>query len=190
MTNSNPRPARLRRSELATPGTNPNMIAKAAASDADLAFLDLEDAVAPSGKTAARKNVIAGLNGLAWGSTARAVRVNGVHTPWCHDDVIDTVTHAGRNLDVLIVPKVLGPREVWFVDDLLTQLEQKLSLEVGRIGLEVLIEEAEAMVRVEEICGASPRLEAVTLGVGDLAASCGRRRLGRLRGRSPPICLR
>ncbi|WP_327098895.1 CoA ester lyase [Nocardia vinacea] len=167
------RPNRLRRSELSTPGTSPKMIAKAAASDADLVFLDLEDAVAPNAKVGARANIIAGLNDLDWGTKVRAYRVNGVHTQWCHDDIIEVVTGAGPNIDVIIVPKVKSPRDVWFVDDLLTQLESKLGLETGRIGLELLIEETEALACVEQIAAASPRLEALILGIGDLSASQG-----------------
>jgi citrate lyase subunit beta / citryl-CoA lyase len=166
---------RLRRSELSTPGTSPKMIAKAAASDADLAFLDLEDAVAPAEKAGARKHIIAGLNDLDWGDTVRAYRINSVHTPWCHDDIIEVVTGAGANIEVIIVPKIKGPRDVWFVDDLLTQLEHKLGLEIGRIGIEVLIEEVEALDSVRQIAGCSPRLEALILGVGDLSASQGMR---------------
>lgn len=167
------RPVRLRRSELSTPGSNPKMIARAAASTADLAFLDLEDAVAPSAKVAARANIIAGLNDLDWGSTIRAYRINGVHTPWCHGDLIEVVTGAGANIDVVIVPKVKSPRDVWFVDDLLTQLEIACGLDVGRIGLEVLIEETESLACVEDIAASSPRLEALILGLGDLSASQG-----------------
>jgi citrate lyase subunit beta/citryl-CoA lyase len=167
------RPNRLRRSELSTPGTSEKMIAKAARSDADLVFLDLEDAVAPAAKEPARATVVAGLTGHDWGHKARACRINGVHTPWCHDDLIEVVTGSRGRLDLVIVPKVKAPRDVWFVDDLLTQLERKLGLEVGRIGLEVLIEETEALARVEEIAGCSPRLEALILGVGDLSASQG-----------------
>jgi citrate lyase subunit beta/citryl-CoA lyase len=148
------RPQRLRRSELSTPGTSPKMIGKAAASAADLVFLDLEDAVAPPSKAPARANIVAGLNDLDWGSTIRACRINGVDTEWCHDDIIEIVTGAGANLDVMIVPKVKGPRDV-------------------RIGLEVLIEETEALARVEEIAASSERLEALILGVGDLSASQG-----------------
>ena len=166
---------RLRRSELSTPGTSAKMIGKAAASDADLAFLDLEDAVAPAEKTGARKNIITGLNELDWGRTVRAYRINGVHTPWCHDDIIEVVTGAGANIDVMIIPKIKSPRDVWFVDNLLTQLEQKLRLEVGRIGIEVLIEEVEALASVQEIAACSARLEALILGVGDLSASQGMR---------------
>lgn len=167
------RPFRLRRSELSTPGTSEKMMTKAAASDADLVFLDLEDAVAPSEKEAARQPIVDALIGLDWGTKTRAVRVNGTHTAWCHDDVIAVVTGAGSALDVIIIPKVKAPRDVWFVDTLLTQLESKLGLPVGRIGLELLIEETEALARVEEIAGCSPRLEALILGVGDLSASQG-----------------
>ena len=169
------RPQRLRRSELSTLATSTKMIAKAAASDADLVFLDLEDAVAPSAKEGARANIVAGLNDLDWGTTVRSYRINGVHTPWCHGDIIEVVSGAGANIDVIIVPKVKGPRDIWFVDDLLTQLEQKLGLEVGRIGIEVLVEEVEALACVEELCRSSERLEAVILGVGDLSASQGMR---------------
>src|SRR5919112_3996737 len=98
------RPNRLRRSELSTPGTSARMIEKAAQSTADLVFLDLEDAVAPQEKEAARAPVVEALNGLDWGTKTRAVRINGVHTPWCHEDVTTVVTGAGARLDVIIVP--------------------------------------------------------------------------------------
>lgn len=167
------RPNRLRRSELSTPGHSAKMIAKAAQSAADLVFLDLEDAVAPNAKTAARATIIEGLTTLDWGGKTRAFRINAVSTSWCHDDLIEVITGAGAQVDVVIVPKVKSARDVWFVDDLLTQLESKLGLEPGRIGLEVLIEETEALARVEEIAASSPRLEALILGVGDLSASQG-----------------
>jgi citrate lyase subunit beta / citryl-CoA lyase len=169
------RPLRLRRSELSTPGTSEKMMAKAAQSAADLVFLDLEDAVAPPDKEAARPLIVNALNGLDWGSKTRAVRINGTHTHWCADDLIEVVSGAGANIDVIIVPKVKAPRDVWFVDTLLSQLEHKLGLEPGRIGLELLIEETEALARVEEIAGCCPRLEALILGVGDLSASQGMR---------------
>ena len=169
------RPFRLRRSELSTPGTSSKMMEKAAASAADLVFLDLEDAVAPGEKAGARKPIVEALNGLDWGTKTRAVRVNCVETVWCHDDVIDVVTGAGPNLDVIIIPKVKASRDVWFVDTLLSQLEAKLGLPIGKIGIEILIEETEALARVEEIAGCCPRLEALILGVGDLSASQGMR---------------
>lgn len=166
---------RIRRSELSTPGHSEKMIAKAAQSDADMVFLDLEDAVAPSAKVGARKNIIAGLNDLDWGTKIRSYRINSVDTQWCHDDIVEVVTGAGANIDVIMVPKIKGPREVWFVDDLLTQLELKLGLEVGRIGIECLVEEVEALQTVDEIARCSPRLEALVLGIGDLSASQGMR---------------
>ncbi|MGY1806214.1 HpcH/HpaI aldolase/citrate lyase family protein [Blastococcus sp. SYSU D00669] len=169
------RPLRARRSELSTPATSEKMMAKAAASDADLVFLDLEDAVAPNAKDLARRGAVKALLGLDWGRKTRAVRVNGVHTQWCFDDIVDVVTGAGEVLDVLIIPKIKAPRDVWFVDTLLTQLETRAGLPVGRIGLELLIEEVEALARVDEIAACCSRIEALILGVGDLAASHGMR---------------
>lgn len=169
------RPLRPRRSELSTPATSEKMMAKAAASAADLVFLDLEDAVAPKAKADARRGAIKGLSSLDWGRKTRAVRVNGVHTQWCFDDVVDVVTEAGAQVDVIIVPKVKAPRDVWYIDTLLTHVEQKSGLEVGAIGLELLIEEVEALARVDEIAACCPRVEALILGVGDLAASHGMR---------------
>ncbi|HEY8173021.1 MAG TPA: CoA ester lyase, partial [Dehalococcoidia bacterium] len=133
---------------------------------------DLEDAVAPAQKEAARARVSDALREVDWGSKTRAVRINSVDTIWAHDDVIDVVTKAGAFLDIIIVPKVKAPRDVWFVETLLAQLESKLRLG-KQIGLEVLIEETEALARVEEIAGSSRRLEALILGVGDLSASQG-----------------
>jgi citrate lyase subunit beta/citryl-CoA lyase len=151
---------RPRRSELATPASSERMCEKAARSGADLVFLDLEDACAPAAKAQARGTAVAALTGLDWGRTARAVRVNGLGTPWCHDDIID----------VVIVPKVRAARDVWWVDVLLTQLEAKLGL-VRPIGLEALIEEAEGLADAVAIARASPRLEALIFGAGDLSAS-------------------
>ena len=87
---------RLRRSELSTPGTSPKMMAKAAASSADLVFLDLEDSVAPAEKKAARAQVAEALLAHDWGTKTRAVRINGVHTRWAYGDLAEVVTRAGR----------------------------------------------------------------------------------------------
>jgi citrate lyase subunit beta/citryl-CoA lyase len=165
-------PSRLRRSELAVPAANPHMIEKAAASDADLVFLDLEDATAPAFKEEARANVVHGLKTLEWGRTLRAVRVNAADTRWAADDVVEVVTNAHEHLDIIIIPKPYAPRDIWFFETLLDQLEQKLGIE-PRIRFEALIEEAQALSRVEQIAACSPRLEALILGFGDLAASLG-----------------
>src|SRR5215813_12687865 len=163
---------RLRRSELATPASNPEMIRHAAESDADLVFLDLEDSVVPALKVEARERAAQALLELDWGRKTRAVRVNGASTEWAYEDVISIVERAGDCLDVIIIPKVKAQRDVWFFDTLLGQLETKLGLQ-RCIALEALIEETEALTCVEEIAGCSPRLEALILGVGDLAASQG-----------------
>lgn len=161
---------RARRSELATPASNLRMLGKAPGSGADLVFMDLEDACAASAKGSGRANVAAMLNDRDWGSTVRAVRVNGLDTIWCHDDVVEVAAAAGRNLDILIIPKARRARDVWWFDVLLSQLEAKLGLD-HRIGLEVLIEEAEGLDNAAEIASASPRVEAIILGTGDLSAS-------------------
>ncbi|MCU1452011.1 MAG: Citrate (pro-3S)-lyase [Acidimicrobiales bacterium] len=164
------RELRARRSELATPASSEKMCERSASSGADLVFLDLEDACAPIAKEAARGTAVAALTDLDWGRTVRAVRVNGIDTPWCHGDIIEVVTGARESLDVLIVPKARTARDVWWVDVLLTQLEMKLGL-TKRIGLEVLIEEAEGLGNAAEIAKASDRLEAIIFGAGDLSAS-------------------
>src|SRR5207249_6081557 len=86
---------RLRRSELATPGSSERMIQQAASSDADLVFLDLEDAVAPPQKETARQLTIEALNSLEWGRKVRAVRINAINTVWVLDDIVQTVERAG-----------------------------------------------------------------------------------------------
>ena len=165
---------RLRRSELSVPASSIKMMEKAIASDADLVFLDLEDAVAPAQKEASRKNAIEALRNGNWGKKVRAIRVNGADTHWAHDDVIEMVEGAGEFLDVIIVPKPKAPRDIWFFDTLLTQLETKLHLK-KKIGLEALIEESAALANVEAIAACCPRLEALILGFGDLSASQGMR---------------
>ncbi|MGC7101510.1 HpcH/HpaI aldolase/citrate lyase family protein [Amycolatopsis lurida] len=161
---------RTRRSELATPASSERMCEKAAGSGADLVFLDLEDACAPAAKEPARRLAVDALTQLNWGRTTRAVRINGLDTPWCHGDIIEIVTGAREALDVLIVPKARSARDVWWVATLLTQLETKLGLR-RRIGLEVLIEEAEGLANAAEIARATDRLEAIIFGAGDLSAS-------------------
>jgi citrate lyase subunit beta/citryl-CoA lyase len=98
------------------------------------------------------------------------VRVNGLDTIWCHDDIIEVVTGAREALDIIIVPKARQARDIWWYDMLLTQLEAKLEL-TKPIGLEVLIEEAEGLSNATAIATASPRIEALILGAGDLSAS-------------------
>jgi citrate lyase subunit beta/citryl-CoA lyase len=148
------------------------MMTKAAASAADVVMLDLEDSVAPTEKAAARAKIVRALTTLDWGKKTRAVRINPIETAYAYRDVIEVVEPAHQHIDLLIVPKIKSARDVWWVDVLLTQIETHLGA-VKRIGLEVLIEEVEAMIDVEEIARASPRLEALIFGPGDYAASQG-----------------
>lgn len=163
---------RLRRSELSTPASNERMMEKAAASNADLVFLDLEDSVAPREKEEARKKAVRALKGLDWGKKTRAVRINDLETEYAYQDIISIVEEAGDFLDLLIVPKIKSARDVWWVDVLLSQIEKRLR-RTRRIGLEVLIEEVEAMITIEEIARASSRLEALIFGPADYSASQG-----------------
>lgn len=174
--------SRPRRSELATPASNEHMCEVAARAGADLVFLDLEDACAPAVKESARAIAAAALTELDWGDTIRAIRINGLDTPWCHGDIIEVVTRARDSLDVIIVPKVLTAHDVWWVDVLLTQLEAQLGL-TRRIALEALIEEAEGLLNVQEIARSSGRLEAIIFGAGDLSASL----RGRVDGNFQPV---
>jgi len=163
-------PARLNRSELAVPGSQPQMFEKAAASDVDVIFLDLEDAVAPDEKAQARKNIIAALNEIDWGAKTMSIRINGLDTHYMYRDVVDVVEQAGARLDLIMVPKVGTASDVYAVDMLLTQIEDAVGLG-KRIGLEHIIETALGMQNVGEIAAASKRNESLHFGVADYAAS-------------------
>ena len=93
-----PAKARLNRSELAVPGSNVQMIEKAAKSSADVVFLDMEDAVAPADKVQARKNIIEALNDIDWGSKTMSIRINGLDTHYMYRDIVDVVEQAGSKL--------------------------------------------------------------------------------------------
>lgn len=166
------RPTRLRRCQLAIPGSSESMMAKGSQLDVDYIFFDLEDAVAPNEKKASRKKVVEALNTLDFGRTTRSVRINDPASQYCYGDIIDLVNGAGNNLDVIMVPKVLDAADVLFVDKLLSQLELDLGLD-HKIGIECLIEDVEAMTNIDSIAASTPRLEALILGVGDLSASQG-----------------
>lgn len=167
-----PRPSRLRRCQLAVPGSSEKMMAKAAGMGADYVFLDLEDAVAPDKKKEARGNIVNALNTLDFGRTVRCVRINDPASRFCYGDILDVVSGAGRNLDTIIVPKVYDAADVLFVDKLLSQIEVDLGLS-RKIGIECLIEEVEAMMNVEAIAACSTRLEGLIFGMGDYSASQG-----------------
>jgi citrate lyase subunit beta/citryl-CoA lyase len=165
------RTLRPRRSNLAVPASSRKMLDKARTLDSDQVLLDLEDACAPAVKPEARKNVVAALNEGGWKDTIRAVRVNDWTTPWTYTDVIEVVTGAGSELDAVVLPKVCGAAHVQALDLLLTQLEKAEGLDVGRIGIEAQIEDAQGLINVYDIAKASPRLETIIFGPGDFMAS-------------------
>ena len=163
-------PARLNRSELAVPGSQPQMFEKAAQSGADVIFLDLEDAVAPDDKETARRNIIAGLNDIDWGGRTMSIRINGLDTHYMYRDVVDIVEQAGERLDLIMIPKVGTAADVYAVDMLVTQIEDAKGYK-KRIGFEHIIETALGMQNVSEIAAASRRNESLHFGVADYAAS-------------------
>lgn len=161
---------RAARAILVVPASSPAMIRKAAASAADEICIDLEDAVAPDQKTAARSHVIAALNEIDFGGKTRAVRINGLDTPFAYRDLVDLVEQAGHALDSVVVPKVSGGEELRFVSLLLNQIKAAKSL-ARTIGLQALVETAAGILNIREVVAASPRLEALIFGSGDFAAS-------------------
>jgi len=163
-------PGRLNRSELAVPGSQPHLFEKAADSEADVIFLDLEDAVAPDDKVDARKNIIGALNDIDWGKKTMSVRINGLDTHYMYRDVVDVVEQAGGRLDLIMIPKVGTASDVYAVDMLLTQIETAMGFD-KRIGFEHIIETALGMQNVHEIAQASKRNESLHFGVADYAAS-------------------
>lgn len=163
-------PARLNRSELAVPGSQPQMFEKAASSDVDVIFLDLEDAVAPDEKVQARKNIIQALNDIDWGRKTMSVRINGLDTHYMYRDVVDVVEQAGQRLDLIMIPKVGTAADVYAVDMMVTQIEDAKGYD-KRIGFEHIIETALGMQNVHEIAGSSKRNESLHFGVADYAAS-------------------
>src|SRR3954471_14832692 len=162
---------RARRSCLAVPGSSTKMLEKAQGLPVDQVFLDLEDSVAPLAKEDARKNVVDILNTGDWAGKVRVVRVNDLTTKWTYRDVIAIVEGAGANLDCVMLPKVQTAEQVVWLDVLLTQIEETVGLEVGRIGIEAQIENAKGLVNVDEIAAASPRLETIIFGPADFMAS-------------------
>jgi citrate lyase subunit beta / citryl-CoA lyase len=147
------------------------MLAKGPTIPADMTFLDLEDAVSPLEKEAARPKVVEAIKSFDWGDRVLCVRVNAWDTEWTAYDVIEVVSEAGERLDEIMLPKVQSAAEVVALDLLLTQVEKNCGLPLGHIGIEAQIETARGIINVEEICAASPRLETVILGPVDMSAS-------------------
>jgi malyl-CoA/(S)-citramalyl-CoA lyase len=170
-------PARPNRCQLFGPGSRPALFEKMAASAADVINLDLEDSVAPGDKDAARENVVAATRDVDWGGKHLSVRINGLDTPWWYRDVVDLLERAGERLDAIMIPKVGCAADVYAVDALVTAAERAKGREKP-IAFEVIIESAAGIAHVEEIAAASPRLQAMSLGAADFAASMGMQTTG------------
>ena len=164
--------ARPNRCQLFGPGSRPAIFEKMAASAADVINLDLEDSVAPSDKDSARENIIKAISDVDWGNKTLSVRINGLDTPYWYRDVVDLLEKGGDRLDQIMIPKVGCAADIYAVDALVTAIETAK----GRskpISFEVIVESAAGIAHVEEIAAASPRLQAMSLGAADFAASMG-----------------
>ena len=135
----------------------------------DVLLGNLEDAVAADNKDAARAGLVE--VGKAWSTSETQLwtRVNSLDSPWFLDDVMTLVSEIGENLDVIMVPKVEGPEDIHYVDQLLAQLEARAGL-AEPISVHAILETAQGVANVEDICGASPRMQGLSLGPADLAA--------------------
>lgn len=168
---------RARRTVLAVPGSSERFINSSRSQPVDAIFLDLEDAVAPAAKIEARGLIVAALNQGGWQAPLLTVRVNDWDTQWTTGDVLEVVAGAGAHIDALVLPKVRSAEQVVALDLVLGQAEASAGLPVGKIGLEVQIEDAQGLQQVDGIAAASPRLETLVFGPGDFMASMGMRGL-------------
>jgi len=165
-------PSRPNRCQLFGPGSRPQIFPKMAASQADVINLDLEDAVAPADKEQARENIIEALNTLDFGTKTVSVRINGLDTQYWVDDVTNLIERTGDRMDLIMIPKAGNERDIYAVDAVVSAAEQKVG-KTKKIGFEVIIETAQGAANVDEIAAASPRMQSMSFGVADYAASMG-----------------
>lgn len=165
-------PARPNRCQLFGPGSRPAIFEKMAASAADVINLDLEDSVAPADKPQARKNIIEAVNDIDWGAKTLSVRINGLDTEFWHHDVVDLVEKCGDRLDLIMIPKVGNAMDIYAVDAVVSAAEMAVR-KTKKIGFEVIIETAAGAQNVDEIAAASTRMNSMSFGVADYAASMG-----------------
>ena len=170
-------PARLNRCQLFGPGSNTKLPPKMATSAADVINLDLEDSVSPDDKEQARKLVIEAIGDIDWGAKTLSVRINGLDTPYWYRDIVDILEQASDRLDRIMIPQVGCAEDIYAVDALVTAVERAKG-RTKPIKLEVIIESAAGIAHVEEIAAASPRLQAMSLGAADFAASMGMQTTG------------
>ncbi|RSM82369.1 CoA ester lyase [Amycolatopsis sp. WAC 01375] len=152
--------------------SNEKMAAKVPdlAKKVDILLGNLEDAVRADRKEAARNGLVSIAKSTDFGKTQLWTRVNSLDSPWVLDDLITLVTEIGDKLDVIMVPKVEGAQDIHYVDRLLAQLEARAGL-TKPLLVHAILETASGVANVEEIAGASPRMQGISLGPADLAAS-------------------
>ena len=167
-----PAPARPNRCQLFGPGSNTKLFEKMASSAADVINIDLEDSVAPTDKDIARKNTIEAINDVDWGNKYLSVRINGLDSPFWYRDVVDLLENAGDRLDQIMIPKAGNASDIYAVDALVTSIEAAKARSKP-ISFEAIIETSAGISHVEEIAAASPRMQALSLGAADFAASMG-----------------
>ncbi len=138
----------------------------------DVVLGNLEDAIPADAKEAAREGFIAMAKANAFGATGLWTRINCLNSPWALDDITEIVTAVGDKLDVIMLPKVEGPWDIHYLDQLLAQLEARAGIETP-ILIHAILETAEGVANVEDIARASPRMHGMSLGPADLAASRG-----------------
>ena len=139
-------------------------------SQVDVVLGNLEDAIPVEAKEAARKGFIAMAKAVDYGATGLWTRINALNSPWALDDVTEIVAAAGDKLDVIMLPKVDGPWDIYYLDQLLAQLEARHKIEKP-ILIHAILETAQGVNNVEAIAAASPRMHGMSLGPADLAAS-------------------
>ncbi|NKQ53366.1 CoA ester lyase [Amycolatopsis sp. K13G38] len=152
--------------------SNEKMAAKVPdiAKKVDVLLGNLEDAVRADRKEAARQGLVSIAKATDFGATQLWTRINSLDSPWVLDDLITLVTEIGDKLDVIMVPKVEGAQDIHYVDRLLAQLEARAGL-TRPLLVHAILETASGVANVEEIAGASPRMQGISLGPADLAAS-------------------
>jgi len=170
-------PSRPNRCQLFGPGSRPEILPKMATSAADVINLDLEDSVSPNDKAQARKNIIDAIGDIDWGTKTLSVRINGLDTPYWYRDVVDLLENASERLDQIMIPKVGCAGDIYAVDALVTAIEAAKG-RTKRVSFEVIIESAAGIAHAEEIAAASPRMQAMSLGAADFAASMGMQTTG------------
>ena len=170
-------PARPNRCQLFGPGSRTELFEKMAKSAADVINLDLEDSVAPGDKDVARKNIIQATHEVDWGNKYLSVRINGLDTEHWYKDVVELLEGASDRLDQIMIPMVGCAEDIYAVEALVAAVE-KAKGRKKPVSFEVIIETAAGIAHVEEIAASSPRMQAISLGYADFAASMGMQTTG------------